>query len=307
MEVRGQDKEMGMPRRRDQSVVSDAVLPQSLDHHHHHHHPVHHHQVNPHINKARRNPEPDPNPVPAPAATPAANRSSRKSPQRAPTPPRPSPAPPAATSAPLVRYRECLKNHAAATGGHVLDGCGEFMPCGEEGTLEALKCAACDCHRSFHRKEINGESQYTPNSYYTYTPNKNSARESIHPLPQHRLPHGFSISAPSTVPIAPVMMTFGGGNGGGPAESSSEDLIVCQANAAGQSSVQLPSSKKRFRTKFNQEQKDKMMEFAEKLGWKIQKQDEEEVQQFCAQVGVKRQVFKVWMHNNKQAMKKMQM
>ena len=50
-----------------------------------------------------------------------------------------------------------------------------------------------------------------------------------------------------------------------------------------------------------------MMEFADKLGWRIQKQDEQEVQQFCAQVGVKRQVFKVWMHNNKQAMKKKQM
>ncbi|KAK8481301.1 hypothetical protein V6N12_020156 [Hibiscus sabdariffa] len=50
-----------------------------------------------------------------------------------------------------------------------------------------------------------------------------------------------------------------------------------------------------------------MVEFAEKLGWRIQKQDEQELQQFCAQVGVKRQVFKVWMHNNKQAMKKKQM
>jgi ZF-HD class homeobox domain-containing protein len=49
-----------------------------------------------------------------------------------------------------------------------------------------------------------------------------------------------------------------------------------------------------------------MMEFAEKLGWRIQKQDEQEVQQFCSQVGVKRKVFKVWMHNNKQSMKKKQ-
>nr|GMC79951.1 zinc-finger homeodomain protein 6-like [Ipomoea batatas]GMC82529.1 zinc-finger homeodomain protein 6-like [Ipomoea batatas] len=47
----------------------------------------------------------------------------------------------------LIRYRECLKNHAASTGGHVVDGCGEFMPSGEEGTPEALKCAACNYHR----------------------------------------------------------------------------------------------------------------------------------------------------------------
>ncbi|RYQ80177.1 hypothetical protein Ahy_Scaffold1g106758 isoform I [Arachis hypogaea] len=81
-----------------------------------------------------------------------------------------------------------------------------------------------------------------------------------------------------------------------------------QSNAlGGQFSVQQASaSKKRFRTKFTQQQKDRMMEFAEKLGWKIQKHDEQEVQQFCSQVGVKRQVFKVWMHNNKQAIKKQQ-
>ncbi|CBI29630.3 unnamed protein product, partial [Vitis vinifera] len=53
-----------------------------------------------------------------------------------------------------VRYRECLKNHAAAMGGNATDGCGEFMPGGEEGTLEALNCSACHCHRNFHRKEV---------------------------------------------------------------------------------------------------------------------------------------------------------
>ncbi|KAE8674058.1 hypothetical protein F3Y22_tig00111769pilonHSYRG00329 [Hibiscus syriacus] len=56
-----------------------------------------------------------------------------------------------------VRYRECLKNHAAAMGGNATDGCGEFMPSGEEGTIEALTCSACHCHRNFHRKEVEGE------------------------------------------------------------------------------------------------------------------------------------------------------
>lgn len=56
-------------------------------------------------------------------------------------------------SASAVRYRECLKNHAANIGGNVTDGCCEFMPSGNDGTLEALKCAACNCHRNFHRKE----------------------------------------------------------------------------------------------------------------------------------------------------------
>nr|KYP53196.1 ZF-HD homeobox protein At4g24660 family [Cajanus cajan] len=144
-------------------------------------------------------------------------------------------------------------------GGHVTDGCGEFMPNGEDGTPESFKCAACDCHRNFHRKEAEGEPQYVLNYHHTYSYKNN--RNIIHspqshlqfPIPHHHL-HG-----------------------------------------------------KRFRTKFTQQQKDRMIEFAEKLGWKIQKQDEQELHQFCSQVGVKRQAFKVWMHNSKQAMKKKQM
>ncbi|XP_022773995.1 zinc-finger homeodomain protein 6-like [Durio zibethinus] len=354
MELRGQDKEMGMPssfsynnklnrnssssvsfsapinsavgERRDQTVHGETAIlnpnpPQTLDHH-----PLYHPELNPHhhIHQPRRDPDQDKDPDPVSASiattsatvTATADRTSLKSPQQRPPTSKPPPvAGPASTtisSTPLIRYRECLKNHAASMGGHVVDGCGEFMPSGEEGTPEALKCAACECHRNFHRKEINGESQYAPSCYYTYNPNKkNTGRDTVHPpsqlhpqqptpLYQQRFSHGL---CPSTVPIAPVMMNFGGGS---PSESSSEDRNMFHPNAGGQSSHP-QSSKKRFRTKFSQEQKDAMMEFAEKLCWRIQKQDEQEVQQFCAKVGVKRQVFKVWMHNNKQAMKKKQM
>ncbi|XP_027360509.1 zinc-finger homeodomain protein 6-like [Abrus precatorius] len=216
------------------------------------------------------------------------------------------------TSTPSIRYRECLRNHAASMGSHVMDGCGEFMASGEDGTQESLRCAACDCHRNFHRKEVEGEqSQPQPqpqlvHNYHNYYPNKYNGH--LHyPTPSSSLHHHHRFShvvatnpTPSLVP--PVMMAFGG-----PAESSSEDLNIFQSNAGAQLSVQAPLSKKRFRTKFSQQQKDRMMEFADKIGWKIQKQNEQEVQQFCTQVGVKRQVFKVWMHNNKQTMKKQQM
>lgn len=106
------------------------------------------------------------------------------------------------------------------------------------------------------------------------------------------------------------MMAFGGG-GGTAAESTSEDLNMFRSNyVGGQASAHhrqpISGSKKRFRTKFTQPQKDRMVELAEKLGWKIQKHDDQEVQQFCSEVGVKRKAFKVWMHNNKQAMKKKQ-
>ncbi|XVE82611.1 hypothetical protein DITRI_Ditri16bG0019400 [Diplodiscus trichospermus] len=293
MELRGQGKEMGMPssfsynhqlnrdsQRRDQTVhASDTRIlnpnpPQTLDHQ-----PEFDSQHQ--IQKLRRDLDHDPDPGSAPLATTGAtvtaraNRSSLRSPQH--QPPTSEPSPVAGPASALIRYRECLKNHAASTGGHVLDGCGEFMPSGEEGTPEAMKCAACECHRNFHRKEVNGESQYVPSCYCSYNPNENNTRRDTVRRPPHQL------HPQQPTPLRQQRLSLGG-----------------------QSSHQ-QSSKKRFRTKFSQEQKDQMMEFAGKLGWRIQKQDEQEMQQFCAQVGVQRQVFKVWMHNNKQAMKKKQM
>ncbi|XP_057871998.2 uncharacterized protein LOC131078346 [Cryptomeria japonica] len=58
-------------------------------------------------------------------------------------------------------YRECQRNMAAEKGCTVVDGCGEFMPCSDEGgegkdsaTAGSLLCAACECHRSFHRRVL---------------------------------------------------------------------------------------------------------------------------------------------------------
>ncbi|KAL8536918.1 hypothetical protein ACS0TY_012195 [Phlomoides rotata] len=42
-----------------------------------------------------------------------------------------------------------------------------------------------------------------------------------------------------------------------------------------------------------------MLEFTEKLGWKMQKRDEDPINDFCTKIGVDKGVFKVWMHNNK--------
>lgn len=75
-----------------------------------------------------------------------------------------------------VRYRECLKNHAASMGGHAVDGCGEFMPSGGEGTPGALKCAACNCHQNFHRKEIDDHQQMADvGSHPTFSQPRNNS------------------------------------------------------------------------------------------------------------------------------------
>ncbi|KAH1215723.1 Mini zinc finger protein 2 [Glycine max] len=58
-------------------------------------------------------------------------------------------------SARTVKYGECQKNHAANVGGYAVDGCREFMASGAtgEGTSAALTCAACGCHRNFHKRQ----------------------------------------------------------------------------------------------------------------------------------------------------------
>ncbi|RZR89638.1 hypothetical protein BHM03_00017390 [Ensete ventricosum] len=101
----------------------------------------------------------------------------------------------------VVKYRECHKNHAASIGGSATDGCGEFMPSGEEGTPPAAA-----------------------------TGKRQKASPRVTASAQPGLPHT--------------------------------------------------------------QQKEKMLSFAEKVGWRrLQKQEE---------IGVKRRVLKVWwMHNNK--------
>lgn len=107
---------------------------------------------------------------------------------------------------------------------------------------------------------------------------------------------GALISSRAVAPAPHQMiMSYGmGGSGGGslPSESDEQEGRPPQL------------VRKRFRTKFSQEQKEKMLNFAEKVGWKIQKQEEGVVQQFCQEVGVKRRVLKVWMHNNKHTLAK---
>ncbi|CAK9197420.1 unnamed protein product [Sphagnum troendelagicum] len=180
-------------------------------------------------------------------------------------------------TATTTRYRECQKNHAASLGNHALDGCGEFMPSGEEGSADALKCAACGCHRNFHRREVEGENLVcTPGmGYPTSVTQYHQQGKPIAPIGLMALSTGAADSDENE----------GGGNIGGGGSSPS-------------------TIKKRFRTKFSTEQKDEMCNFAEKLGWKMQKHDEAAVQEFCANVGVKRHVLKVWMHNNKHTMAK---
>ncbi|CAA2986208.1 zinc-finger homeodomain 9-like [Olea europaea subsp. europaea] len=142
-------------------------------------------------------------------------------------------------------YKECLRNHAASLGSYATDGCGEFTL--DDTPSGSLYCAACGCHRNFHRKVTCGASGSHDHE----------------------------------------MVEYGGGTG-------------CGRRQIPESPESERSGKKRIRTKFTEDQKEKMLAFAEKLGWKLQRKDkEDEIERFCKGVGISRKVFKVWMHNHK--------
>ncbi|KAK3185198.1 hypothetical protein Dsin_032484 [Dipteronia sinensis] len=238
----------------------------------------------------------------------------------------------------MVRYKECLKNHAASMGGNATDGCGEFMPSGEEGTIEALNCSACNCHRNFHRKEIEGEPysdninncnsllythhQQQQHHHHHSSLNRIGSRKVILGHPHKSILPPEALGYPTRATPHQMIMSYnigGGGGGSVPSESDEMEDVVVGSGGGGSGGggggggvvrpmvlhhhnhhqQQVLHAKKRHRTKFSQEQKDKMLNFAEKVGWKIQKQEESVVQQFCQEIGVKRRVLKVWMHNNK--------
>ncbi|XP_024023538.1 zinc-finger homeodomain protein 5-like [Morus notabilis] len=151
-------------------------------------------------------------------------------------------------------YRECLRNHAASLGSYATDGCGEFT-LGSGGGAADLHCAACRCHRNFHRK-----------------------------LTKPFKHHYFMSS-----PLAHDNTTR---------NSSAEQMVSNKNNNN--------SNNKRARSKFTADQKQKMLAFAEKLGWRLQRNkdhhipvSDDEIESFCRGIGVSRRVFKVWMHNHK--------
>jgi ZF-HD class homeobox domain-containing protein len=194
-------------------------------------------------------------------------------------------------------YQECLRNHAAAQGGHAVDGCGEFMPPGDDGVggADALRCAACGCHRSFHRKD-DGQQHYQYHRFPLLP-----APTPIVPLLMPP-PHPYAASHPHAAPPPPPFpfnhqhpQHRHTPSGGTTTESSSEE----RAPGPPSTSPQGEARRKRFRTRFTAEQKEQMLALAERVGWRMQKQDDALVEHFCALAGVRRQVFKVWMHNNK--------
>lgn len=222
-----------------------------------------------------------------------------KKPHRTTPPPQPQAS---AHEADEVLYRECLKNHAASLGGHALDGCGEFMPSLTASWTDptSLKCAACGCHRNFHRRitmshraagaaasgddGLEGEGERDGQD----DDGEDADVDDSRPRSPSPTPPPYFSSAPHML----LALSSGIRDGDPPAGAGRPFTNPAPV-------VSVTPLRKRFRTKFSPAQKDRMLELSERLGWRLQKRDEDLVEKYCNEIGVCKGVFKVWMHNNK--------
>ncbi|XP_074557106.1 zinc-finger homeodomain protein 9-like [Curcuma longa] len=213
-------------------------------------------------------------------------------------------------------YRECLKNHAASLGGHALDGCGEFMlsPNADPADPSSLRCAACGCHRNFHRRlpephrrdgaeddrdgTEDDEEEEEEDDDDDDDDDEEEEGEGKIPPPHHR---GSRSPPPPPFHSAPhMLLALSAGLHGGPSPIPlpARPVAVPSASVAAAAAA-ATQPRKRFRSKFSPEQKGRMQELSQRLGWRMQKRDEGLVEEWCREIGVDKGVFKVWMHNNK--------
>ncbi|KAI3408460.1 ZF-HD dimerization-type domain-containing protein, partial [Psidium guajava] len=166
-----------------------------------------------------------------------------------------------------VTYNECLHNHAARMGKYMVDGCSEYSP---KSHSTDLLCAACGCHRNYHRKVTiidlemtEASGKYSPGGQNMITPNEES----------------FGLE------VALQMLNAGG-------EEERLNQLVAPA--------QLEKKQRRRKSKFTNEQVDQMRTFSERLGWSTRDRTRAaEIKEFCANMGISGTVFKTWLHNNK--------
>ncbi|KAF8049397.1 hypothetical protein N665_2222s0010 [Sinapis alba] len=236
---------------------------------------------------------------------------------------RPSHAPPPIIESifrlsPKSHYGECRKNHAASVGTTAYDGCGEFVSAnpGED----SLDCAACGCHRSFHREESLSDGvsktiletlKISPLEYRQIfcSPYGDGAKEEEERVRRLRMRFtaeqtekmrsyaekvGWKVSSESREEVKEFCNGIG---------VTRKNLRVWMNNHNEVNGRRLGDEEgrvKRLKTKFTAEQTEKMRRYAEKLRWKVSLEDREETEGFCNEIGVNRNNFMIWMNNHKE-------
>ncbi|CAN8293470.1 unnamed protein product [Cochlearia groenlandica] len=158
-------------------------------------------------------------------------------------------------------YRECMRNHAAKLGSYAIDGCREYSK-PATGDL----CAACGCHRSYHRRvDV----------------------ESFPQITQTRFPYS---SLRRVKQLARLRW-----------KAAAAEEEVTEDDEETSAEERMTVVQRRRKSKFTAEQKEAMREYAVKLGWTLKDKREirEEIRVFCDGIGVSRYHFKTWVNNNK--------
>ncbi|KAL1198713.1 Zinc-finger homeodomain protein 13 [Cardamine amara subsp. amara] len=167
-----------------------------------------------------------------------------------------------------VRYGKCRKNQAPCIGISTYDGCGEFVSTttGEE---DSLNCAACGCHRSFHKEES--------------------------------ITDGGTETVLEMLKISPYQyrQIFCSPYGDGGKKKGGDRIGVDRSDGGDLVEEKEVGRVKRLKTKYTAEQTEKMRDYAEKLQWKMSPERRNEVDEFCVEIGVNRKSFRVWMNNHK--------
>uniref|UniRef100_A0A0D9ZJL7 ZF-HD dimerization-type domain-containing protein n=1 Tax=Oryza glumipatula TaxID=40148 RepID=A0A0D9ZJL7_9ORYZ len=130
-------------------------------------------------------------------------------------------------------YRKCMRNHAAKLGTYANDGCCEYTP------NDGLLCAACGCHRNFHRKDFL-DGRATAATVSAGVPGRLRMHQCCRP----------------------------------PVEAGCRDTCtwrrwVAESLTAAAGTARLRREAADAQTKFTKEQKARMLRFAERLGWRI--------------------------------------
>ncbi|XP_052209199.1 zinc-finger homeodomain protein 1-like [Diospyros lotus] len=169
----------------------------------------------------------------------------------------------------------------------------DIRAAGTEGALETLKGVACQHHCKLHKKQ----TRVITNNEHINIPTDSDQ----HRLPPHLQfvalygpPPGFK--SPLGLQKAPEGEERERGEGSH--NFQMRVAIGCSITSTdSENAAEVPI--KRPRTRFSKEQKERMLGLAEKVGWKVRKENREAIRQVCDEIGVLPLNFKIWVRNNK--------
>ncbi|KAI4298963.1 hypothetical protein L6164_032467 [Bauhinia variegata] len=121
-------------------------------------------------------------------------------------------------------------------------------------------CAACNCHRNFHKREVRNLPVSSPNPVNAVAP----------------APAPAAARAPPVRPSVPST-----NNNGGPETVAAE------------------MRHRKTRIRFTPEQKAQLMNFAVRIGWRTRHTPETLIENFCREMGITRRVLRDWLSNNR--------